>query len=72
MKPPKTSFGREPVALLGGKGADIAGEGIISGFKLRSTVVPSTPTAADRRKPGLERSTRYQRTGFTRASVREA
>ena len=49
-----------------------AGDGIISGFRLSSTVVPKTPTAAERKKPGLVRSIRYQRTGLTRASVREA
>ncbi len=47
------------------------GEGTISGFRLRRTEVPRRPTAAERRKPGLERSTRYQRTGLTRARVRE-
>lgn len=51
---------------------DEAGEGIISGFRLSSTVVPKTPTAAERRKPGLVRSMMYHRTGLTRASVSEA
>lgn len=71
-KPPKTSFAGELVALPEAIWVDIAGEGIISGFRLRSMVVPKTPTAAERMKPGLERSMRYQRTGLTRASVREA
>ncbi len=51
---------------------DVAGEGRISGFRLRRTEVPRRPTAAERRKPGFERSMRYQRTGLTRARVREA
>lgn len=49
-----------------------AGEGIMSGFEARRRAVPVAPTKAERRKPGLERSMRYHRTGLTRASVREA
>ena len=30
------------------------------------------PTAVERMNPGLERSIRYQRAGFTSASVKEA
>jgi hypothetical protein len=60
------------VELLEAKWRDVAGAGIISGFRPRRIVVPNTPTAAERRNPGFERSTRYQRTGFTRARVREA
>jgi hypothetical protein len=48
-----------------------AGEGIISGLRLRRTAVPQKATEVERRKPGLERSMRYQRTGLTRASVKE-
>jgi hypothetical protein len=70
-KPPKTSFAIY-VALLDAIWVDDAGDGIISGLRLSRTVVPKTPTAAERRKPGFVRSIRYQRTGLTRASVREA
>jgi hypothetical protein len=48
------------------------GEGIMSGFEARSNAVPIAPTLEERRKPGFERSIMYQRTGFTRNSVREA
>ncbi len=70
-KPPSTSFAIY-VALLEAVWVDDAGDGIISGFRLSRTVVPKTPTAAERRNPGLVRSIRYQRTGLTRASVSEA
>ncbi len=43
----------------------------MSGFRPRRTAVPAMPTRAESRKPGLERSTRYQSTGLTRARVRE-
>jgi len=49
-----------------------AGDGIMSGFEARRRAVPVAPTAVDKRKPGVERSIRNQRTGFTRASVRDA
>ena len=49
-----------------------AGDGIISGFETRRRAVPVAPTAEERMKPGAERSTRYQRTGFTKARVKEA
>ncbi len=44
----------------------------MSGFEARRRAVPVAPTKAERRKPGTERSTRYQRAGLTRARVREA
>jgi hypothetical protein len=44
----------------------------MSGVVARRSAVPVAPTAVERMKPGLERSIRYQRTGFTRASVRDA
>ena len=44
----------------------------MSGFEARSRAVPMAPTLEERRKPGFERSIMYQRTGFTRKSVREA
>jgi hypothetical protein len=72
MKPPNTSFGNACVELLAWGYCVAPGDGIISGLRLRRMVVPKTPTAAERRKPGLERSMRYHRTGFTRASVRDA
>jgi hypothetical protein len=49
-----------------------AGVGIISGFEARRSAVPMAPTAVERIKPGFDRSTKYQRTGLTRANVREA
>ena len=48
------------------------GDGIISGFEARRRAVPIAPTEEESRKPGLERSITYQRTGFTRKRVREA
>jgi hypothetical protein len=48
------------------------GLGIISGVTRKWSTVPVTPTAVERMKPGFERSIRYQRTGFTKASVRDA
>lgn len=53
------------------RGIGVAGEGTISGFTPSSTTVPAIPTIADRKKPGFERSTRYHKTGFTSASVRD-
>lgn len=49
-----------------------AGLAIMSGLEARRTAVPVAPTAVDRMKPGFDRSIIYQRTGLTRASVREA
>ena len=57
------------MAFAGGEG--MAGEGTIWGFTPNSTVVPVIPMNAERIKPGLERSIRYHRTGFTSASVKE-
>ena len=48
------------------------GVGIMSGLILRRIAEPVTPTAAERMKPGLERSMRCQRKGLTRASVSDA
>lgn len=47
------------------------GAGMISGFRPKDTMVPARPTAADRRKPVLERSIRYHKRGFAIAKVRE-
>ena len=47
------------------------GVGIMSGLMPSSTAEPVSPTAADSRKPGLERSMRYHRNGLTSASVSE-
>ncbi len=55
-----------------GREVEDAGEGIMSGLEASRRAVPVAPTALERRKPGVERSTRYQRTGLTRARVREA
>jgi hypothetical protein len=52
-------------------GEEVDGGGTHSGLMERRTKVPATPTRADRRKPGLERSMRYHRAGLTRASVSE-
>ena len=43
----------------------------MSGLTPKALAVPVSPTSIDRRKPGLERSIRYQRTGLTRASVND-
>ena len=59
-------FGLTPKPVL------LVGEGIMSGLEARSKAVPIAPTEAERRKPVLERSIMYQRTGLTRARVREA
>lgn len=47
------------------------GAGMISGSSPRETIVPARPTAADRRKPVLDRSIRYHKSGFAIAKVRE-
>lgn len=49
-----------------------AGEGIISGFEARRSAVPVRPTPKERTNPGFERSIKYQRTGLTRARVKDA
>ena len=50
----------------------VVGDGIMSGFEASNNAVPVAPTPADRTNPGLERSIRYQSTGFTRKSVNDA
>lgn len=45
---------------------------MISGFEARSSAVPVAPTAVDRMNPIWERSIKYQSTGLTRESVRDA
>ena len=37
----------------------------------RHSAIPASPTTEERRNPALDRSTRYQSTGFTSASVRD-
>lgn len=49
----------------------MAGDGTISGLTSSNTIVPATPTTADKMKPGFDLSIRYHRTGFASASVRE-
>ena len=53
------------------RGDEAAGDGTISGLTPKAMAVPARPTSMERRKPGFERSTRYQSTGFTRAKVRD-
>jgi hypothetical protein len=50
---------------------DAEGGGTMSGLIDRSTKVPATPTTAESRNPGLDRSMIYHRAGLTRARVRE-
>ena len=45
------------------------GGGITSGLVPRRNIDPVTPTAAERRKPGLERSMSHQRSGLAMASA---
>lgn len=47
------------------------GAGIISWFNPSATMEPARPTAADNKKPGLDRSIRYHRNGLTAARVIE-
>ncbi len=55
-----------------GGGAEVnAGEGTISGLIPKSTAVPVMPTKAESKKPALDRSIRYHRTGFTSDNVSE-
>lgn len=49
--------------------SELEGVGIISGFTPSSKPAPATPTAAERRKPALERSMSHQRSGLTSARV---
>ena len=55
------------LAFACGDGA--AGVGTICGFTQTHTAVPVMPTMVDRKIPGFERSTRYHRSGFTKAKV---
>ena len=63
-------LGLSPVVLE--RQEDSFGEGIMSGLEASRSAVPMAPTEEESRKPGLERSIIYQRTGFTRKRVREA
>ena len=53
------------------RGDGAGGAGTILGLMPRSTAVPVIPTMADRRKPGFDRSIRYQSAGLTMASVKD-
>lgn len=53
------------------RGDGAAGEGTISGLTPKAMAVPARPTSMERKKPGFERSTRYQSTGLTSAKVRD-
>jgi len=44
----------------------------MSGLDSNSTAEPKDPTRRESTNPGFERSMIYQRTGFTKANVREA
>jgi hypothetical protein len=46
------------------------GEGNTSGFERKMKEVRIEVTVSETERPGFERSSMYQRTGFTRASVR--
>ena len=50
---------------------DIAGAGTMSGLMPSKTIVPATPTVAERKKPVFDLSIRYHRTGLARANVKE-
>lgn len=43
----------------------------MAGFTPRRTTEPASPTAAERRKPALDRSMSHQSSGLTRAKVTE-
>lgn len=47
----------------------VAGAGTMVGFVPSNTAVPTMPTKAESKKPALERSIRYHRTGFTSDNV---
>lgn len=49
----------------------MAGDGIMLGLISSKAKVPAIPTTAERINPGLDLSTRYHNTGFTRARVKE-
>lgn len=49
----------------------LVGAGTMSGFRLMTITEPTSPTVDDRRKPGLERSIKYHRKGFTSARLNE-
>lgn len=44
---------------------------MISGFRPNEMMEPVSPTAADSRKPGLERSIKYHRRGLAIAKVKD-
>lgn len=46
------------------------GEGRTSGFDRKMSEVRSEVTMSEKERPGFERSSMYQRMGFTRARVR--
>ena len=51
-------------------GAGKDGEGRTSGFERKMKEVRIEVTVSETERPGFERSSMYQRPGFTRASVR--
>lgn len=70
ISPPYTLPVREAV-FSPALGDGDAGCGTTFGLMPSNRAVPPRPTSADSRKPGFERSMRYQSTGLTRASVSE-
>ncbi len=67
---PATTEETEEIAVGREPGREVkAGEGTISGLIPNSTAVPVMPTKAESKKPALDRSIRYHRTGFTSDNV---
>ena len=58
-------------SLLRNRALVTEGVGIMAGFTPRRTTEPASPTAAERRKPALDRSMSHQSSGLTRAKVTE-
>ena len=52
-------------------GDGAAGDGTMSGLMPSRATVPPTPTTVENQNPVFDRSIRYHRTGFARASVSE-
>lgn len=71
IRPSCTPYSRDRFENELALGDGVAGDGTISGLTPKAMAVPARPTSTERRKPGLDRSTRYQSTGLTRARVNE-
>lgn len=70
--PPSISVAAPVASIDALRPAGPAGVGIMSGLTPMSRREPTSPTAADRRKPGLERSMSHHNRGLTSASVTES